>query len=544
MNRPRESLLTLFDPLFSGDPASTPPPRREAPSPDLGSDKENTAPSASASDSPITLTKFFNRIYTRRKVAAQLPRPLPRGRLVDLGDADASVDHGDDSDSDSDDGRREQHGSPLLTGKEEEEEGASLQRRPLADIALGDAGTYVPHPCASSSPLASVINAINGTTSRSPSSSPPSTPSAPRIAITPAEPTAVAPGHYALTSPDVDVDADLLDRRTSVDLQEALSVHFDEASSFDLLKDKILFPENDSLDGDLDIDMAGVPAAKVLEDGDQGDIFVMPIADANAESGSEVDCVGLLEERLRDINIMEEDGVLQNKNGDRDIGTATPPAQFSSYNVPTPQAPVRQRMSVRSSISSILPMPASSSTAPQITKKEKAKPGMTMMAPSIPARKSVGGTTAQSQLPPPRTSASNMTLGGVQRPPARAMSVSSSAASTRMQSQSRSQPQRPGAQAAPSSKVAVASASRLRRPSGLPAPMSRVGASGIAVPRASALASASSGAGTGGARRASLAVGGGSSGGGRLGSTGVKKVGPVKSVGQGASANARMMRRV
>lgn len=138
-----------------------------------------------------------------------------------------------------------------------------------------------------------------------------------------------------LTSPDVDVDADLLDRRTSVDLQEALSVHFDEASSFDLLKDKILFPENDSLDGDLDIDMAGVPAAKVLEDGDQGDIFVMPIADANAESGSEVDCVGLLEERLRDINIMEEDGVLQNKNGDRDIGTATPPAQFSSYNVPS-----------------------------------------------------------------------------------------------------------------------------------------------------------------------------------------------------------------
>ena len=316
-----------------------------------------------------------------------MPRPLPRGRLVDLGDADASVDNGDDSDSDSDsdDGRREQHGSsaivdrgsPLSAGKEEEEE-ASHQRRPLADIALGDAGSSPflamtrkkcpspspltrtgtpptslfgspspfkltsPTPAPSSSPLASVINAINGTTSRSPSSSPPSTPSAPRIAITPAEPSSpspigrqLRPDTMRLTSPDVDVDADLLDRRTSVDLQEALSVHFDEASSFDLLKDKILFPENDSLDGDLDIDMAGVPAAKVLEDGDQGDIFVMPIADANAESGSEVDCVGLLEERLRDINIMEEDGVLQNKNGDRDIGTATPPAQFSSHNVPS-----------------------------------------------------------------------------------------------------------------------------------------------------------------------------------------------------------------
>lgn len=136
-----------------------------------------------------------------------------------------------------------------------------------------------------------------------------------------------------LTSPDVDVDADLLDRRTSVDLQE-LSVHFDESSSFDLLKDKILFPENDSLDGDLDIDMAGVPAAKVLEDGDQGDIFVMPIADANAESESEEDCVGMLGERLRDINIME-DGVLQNKDGQRDIDIATPPAQFSSCNIPS-----------------------------------------------------------------------------------------------------------------------------------------------------------------------------------------------------------------
>ncbi|KAH8976887.1 hypothetical protein EDB86DRAFT_2774277, partial [Lactarius hatsudake] len=77
MNRPRESLLNLFDPLFSAQP-STPP---SCPSPDLGSDKENAAPPG---DSPITLTKFFDRTYTRYK--AQLPHPLPKGRLIDFGD--------------------------------------------------------------------------------------------------------------------------------------------------------------------------------------------------------------------------------------------------------------------------------------------------------------------------------------------------------------------------------------------------------------------------------------------------------------------------
>jgi len=135
-------------------------------------------------------------------------------------------------------------------------------------------------------------------------------------------------------SPDFDVDVDPLRRRTSVDLQEAMSVHFDEASSFDLLKDKILFPENDSLDGDLDLEMVGAPATKVLEDADLGDIIVMPITEAGTESESEADCVGMLEERLRDMNIME-DGLLQNKDGDRDTNISTPPAQFSNCNIPS-----------------------------------------------------------------------------------------------------------------------------------------------------------------------------------------------------------------
>jgi hypothetical protein len=97
-------------------------------------------------------------------------------------------------------------------------------------------------------------------------------------------------------------------------------------------------------------------------------------------------------------------------------------------------------------------------------------------------------------------------------------------------------------QAVPS--VTAAGASGLRRPSSLRAPTSRVGASGIAVPRAS-----SGGVvGASGARRVSMstsmAIDGGGSGGGRLGLTGTNKMGPVKGDAHGRSASARMMRRV
>lgn len=99
-------------------------------------------------------------------------------------------------------------------------------------------------------------------------------------------------------------------------------------------------------------------------------------------------------------------------------------------------------------------------------------------------------------------------------------------------------------QAVPSSsKVTAAGVSGLRRPSSLRAPTSRVGASGIAVLRAS-----SAGVGASGARRVStstsMAVDSGGNGGGRLGLTGVNKMGPVKGDAHGRSASARMMRRV
>jgi hypothetical protein len=135
-------------------------------------------------------------------------------------------------------------------------------------------------------------------------------------------------------SHDVDVDVDLQQRRTSVDLQEAMSVHFDESASFDLLKDKIMFPENDSLDADLDIEMAGAPVMTLLEDREQGDNIVIPIPETGAGSENELDCLGMLEERLRDVNLVEEgNDFLQNKDGDRDNIISTPPEQFSNSNV-------------------------------------------------------------------------------------------------------------------------------------------------------------------------------------------------------------------
>ncbi|PCH42120.1 hypothetical protein WOLCODRAFT_72072, partial [Wolfiporia cocos MD-104 SS10] len=81
-NKPRNSILHLFDPLVS--PAT---PRRDA-SPDSGSsDKENDLPPA-----PGEVTVFFNRIYTSNRNAA--PPSTPQGPLIDIGDAVTPQDEG------------------------------------------------------------------------------------------------------------------------------------------------------------------------------------------------------------------------------------------------------------------------------------------------------------------------------------------------------------------------------------------------------------------------------------------------------------------
>ena len=96
-----------------------------------------------------------------------------------------------------------------------------------------------------------------------------------------------------------------------------------------------MFPENDSLNADLDVEMANACAMKIFEDRDQGDNIVMPIPEADAESENELDCVGMLEERLRDANIVEEEGddFLQNRGRDRNNIVPTPPEQFSNCDV-------------------------------------------------------------------------------------------------------------------------------------------------------------------------------------------------------------------
>ena len=122
--------------------------------------------------------------------------------------------------------------------------------------------------------------------------------------------------------PDAEVDS----RRTSVDLQASLSVHFDE-SSFDLLKDKISLPEHDPL-GDLDMDMGSL-AIEAPERGDSEENVVIPSADA--ESDNEPDFGGLLEERLRDMKIVDDE-VPQSKDGARVDSISTPLAPFHNYH--------------------------------------------------------------------------------------------------------------------------------------------------------------------------------------------------------------------
>jgi hypothetical protein len=79
MNRPRESILELFDPLNCPLP-STPPS-------DSGSDKENvtTNHEAGPSGENLTMTAFFSRTYKSKPSQVRTVPPLtPRGRLVDI----------------------------------------------------------------------------------------------------------------------------------------------------------------------------------------------------------------------------------------------------------------------------------------------------------------------------------------------------------------------------------------------------------------------------------------------------------------------------
>ena len=379
-NRPRSSLLDMFDPLASARPST--PMRRDVHSPDSGSDKENAepayvSPSASAAagtgsaDSPLTLTKFFSRTYTQYK--ALPPKMPPMGVLIDFGDVTAGEDTdldkldgvlADEDEHDGDDEHENENDENGENGQAQDENrnkdenaGPSTalcpsadrhvsdapatadvdpmpQRRPLADILLDDQEQHQEQPLSSpltrklaaalastaspafgapkltaapaTSPLASVINAINGTSTAPPTRTSPtsasspssSSSSTPTVRPTPPQIRVVPPEHLVSAQPplsplDVDSSAptspespspprphitttgtgprggtaasasDLDPRRNSVDLQASFSMHFQcPEVSFDLLNDKISFlglaqESMMDMDGEDGFDLAG-----------------------------------------------------------------------------------------------------------------------------------------------------------------------------------------------------------------------------------------------------------------------------------------------
>lgn len=91
-----------------------------------------------------------------------------------------------------------------------------------------------------------------------------------------------------------------------------------------MLKEKISLPENDSL-GDLEIDMEVEVRAKKAP--------VKWCDAANSESEDEPDIDGLLADRLRDVNMAEDE--VEQKVDQVMIRVSTPPAQFGNCNLPS-----------------------------------------------------------------------------------------------------------------------------------------------------------------------------------------------------------------
>lgn len=294
--KPRESIISLFDPLGGPD---TPP--RNTNSPDsLASDKENDGPG----NPPGQLTVFFNRVY---KGLPPSVAKLPKGKLIDFGDASfESCEDGDMLDKREEDAIEgvEVGRSPLSrripladieleripppqtpqTIPEHSAERSAEERKALQsmDAILSPFAPLTTAPCIS--PFADVINSINlsaMTIGEAPQ--PPSNAGdldCPNITICPPD----AEVEMALSSPRVQTIADLPadnvflspsaqtstpavasafnasrrthtlshtspsdPRRASVDLQSSFNLHMQSMDmSFDLLNDKISFLNSSS----------------------------------------------------------------------------------------------------------------------------------------------------------------------------------------------------------------------------------------------------------------------------------------------------------
>lgn len=303
MNKPRNSVLYLFDPL-SSSPST---PRRDS-SPDSGSDKENDVAAGE-------VTVFFNRIY---KASAQTVPKTLEGRLIDF-DTTADVVGQDDEDEDEENDagdctllplNLEAHDAPYSTIRS-----TLMHRRPLAEIDLD--ATPRPraptsHPPLSQprallddgappstitraplfSPLAEVINSINLSAMSISTPTPTSFAATediksqaedtkegaddmdamfPQIMICPPPPsdttseslptsprerfsssTLAPPARRPLSNSSIPADDP---RRSSVDLHASFSVQMSSAElSFDLLNDKISMLGQDSFWAGADAD--------------------------------------------------------------------------------------------------------------------------------------------------------------------------------------------------------------------------------------------------------------------------------------------------
>ncbi|CAL1717308.1 unnamed protein product [Somion occarium] len=283
MNRPRESLLSLFDPL-----ANPTTPERNTSSPDSSSDKEN--------DGPGQVTVFFNRIYTKPPQASV---NTPKGRLIDFGDVtacysdgegDVSMDCGNESlqenntiteDTEMKDVFSHHRDSPLFANRQPlaDIKLDGFKRRtptPEGDTAWSEENTPVPSVTAAprGDPLADVINSINLSamtiSDEEPFSDVPSSPvhaypeiniSPPEVEIAPPTPTdspEPSPAKFAspmansnIATPTSTTRRTHLTpattsssdpRRISVDLQSSFRLQLGSPEmSFDLLNDKISF---------------------------------------------------------------------------------------------------------------------------------------------------------------------------------------------------------------------------------------------------------------------------------------------------------------
>lgn len=391
MTRPRESLLDMFDPLVgmpttqSGSPPSAP---RDSFGELSSSDKENASPitSRGSKSGSLTMTKFFDRTYTRHKAP---PKPLPKGALIDYDlsmmsddSMDASTEGDDVKDSDEEDAENAYQSPVAVTPRRRVLGDIRLEQAARSPAGLLDATPLgfraIPAPVFGSSPAqaASIATGNHRSDAASLPSSPerPTTP--PSINVLPPDVgvTAVAPAQQSPSSPG-------LARRPSLDLHTSFNMSMNlRDTSFDILNDRISFVGCDSMlsNEDFDVDLhipsfaANAEEPPTTEDeSDRGGL-----AD-ESDSASEVDLRVSLSERLADVRLNED-------SESEDEGECQAPrTNLAALATPKPQTvSTGTRYTSLSALDTLL-ISATAPKAPHVSK-HYTGPVQTRLAPAIP----------------------------------------------------------------------------------------------------------------------------------------------------------------